>query len=148
MTSPLCTVFVYGTLMPSERNAHVARAGGPFTATRAILQGYQLLHLYPEGYPAIIPSLGQQVSGYALTYDPAVWPAALPFLDRLEGLDEVPPLYSREEVTLTTDLGEILPAWVYVYARTERLNQAGASPVPSGDWRDIQGRGQRGPDER
>ena len=134
--------------MPGERNAHVAEAGGPFTAQRATLQGFQLVHLHPEGYPAVLPGAAtQQVSGYALTYNAEAWARALPFLDHLEGLDEMPPLYSRERVTLQTVAGE-LEAWVYVYARPERLKQPGAVGVPSGNWLDIEGRQKHGPNER
>ncbi len=146
------TVFVYGTLMPGERNAHVAGPPGTHTAQPATLRGFTLLHLHPEGYPALIPGdpgaqVKSPVSGYALTYAPQAWASALPHLDHLEGLDETPPLYSRERVMLRTEVGE-LEAWVYLYARPERLKQPGATVMPGGDWRDIPERHQRGPDER
>lgn len=137
------TVFVYGTLLPGERNAHVAAQGGPFTARPATLRGHRLHHLEPEGYPALTPGTPQDtVYGYALTYAPDVWTAALPFLDELEGVHAAPPLYTREAVTLELDGGEKekLPAWVYVYARPERLNAPGAEPVPGGDWRAVESR--------
>ncbi|MGM9320851.1 gamma-glutamylcyclotransferase family protein [Deinococcus aquaticus] len=148
----LTAVFVYGTLMPGERNAHVARQGGPFTAQEAALSGYDLLHLHPEGYPALRPSAappGTQapVRGYLLTYTPQAWEAALPFLDHLEGLHEQPPLYRREQVTVTTvPGGQPRPAWVYVYARADRLS--GAQWLPGGDWRVTPARDQPGSDER
>lgn len=133
--SPPTTVFVYGTLMPGERNAHVAAQGGRFHARPATLPGYRLLHLWPEAYPAVVPGDGAgTVRGFALTYAPADWPLALPFLDRLEGVDEAPPLYTRERVTLALESGETLPAWVYVYALAERLERPGVVPVPGGDW--------------
>jgi gamma-glutamylcyclotransferase (GGCT)/AIG2-like uncharacterized protein YtfP len=128
------TVFVYGTLMPGERNAHVARQGGPFTAQPATLPGHRLLHLHPEGYPAVIPGApADTVRGMALTYAPHAWAAALVFLDALEGVRDTPPLYTRDRVTLHTGAG-LLPAWVYVYARADRLARPGATPVPGGDW--------------
>lgn len=148
MTAPLTTVFVYGTLMPGERNEHVARRGGNFTAQPATLRGYRLIHLRPEGYPGILAGNAEDtVHGYALTYGAQDWPTALPFLDALEGTAETPPLYTREQVMLDTPSGTI-PAWVYVYARQERLNQPGIIPLPDGDWRQVPGRSQHGPDDR
>ena len=144
MTPPdapvLTTVFVYGTLMPGERNEHVARQGGEFQARPATLSGYRLIDLRPEAYPGVISGTDtDRVSGYALTYAPATWPTALPFLDALEGLQETPPLYRRAAVTVQVgDHDE--PAWVYLYARADRLAQAGAQPVASGDWRTVSDR--------
>lgn len=139
VTSLACTtVFVYGTLMPGERNAHVAAQGGAFSARSARLPGHRLLHLRPEAYPAVVPGgPAEAVRGFALTYAPADWPLALPFLDRLEGVDETPPLYTRTPVTLTLEGGEALPAWVYLYARADRLAQDGVQPVPGGDWTTV-----------
>lgn len=137
-TVPVTTVFVYGTLMPGERNAHIAAHGGTFRARPAALPGHRLLHLWPEAYPAVIPGSGAEtVRGFALTYAPADWPLALPFLDELEGVDETPPLYTREAVTLTLEGGEKVTAWVYLYAVAERLTRPGVIPVPGGDWTTI-----------
>ncbi|MFK7602887.1 gamma-glutamylcyclotransferase family protein [Deinococcus sp. SM5_A1] len=136
--SPLTTVFVYGTLMPGERNAHIAAQGGSFSARPAALPGHRLLHLWPEAYPAVVPGDGGDVvRGFALTYTPADWPVALSFLDELEGIDEAPPLYTRQQVTLTLEDGKKVPAWVYLYAVLERLNRPGVLPVPGGDWTAI-----------
>ncbi|PNY82040.1 gamma-glutamylcyclotransferase family protein [Deinococcus koreensis] len=134
----LTTVFVYGTLMPGERNDHVARQGGAFTVRPATLRGFRLLHLRPEAYPGIVPAGPEQVvRGHALTYAPHDWPRALPFLDALEGTDDTPPLYTREQVVLTVEDAPEIPAWVYIYARADRLARPGVEPVPSGDWRDA-----------
>lgn len=147
--TPPTTVFVYGTLMPGERNEPVALRGGPYAARPATLRGYQLFHLSPEGYPGLRPGQPDDtVRGVALTYQAHDWPAALPFLDHLEGLHERPPLYTRERVQLNVPGEDPLDAWVYVYARPDRLTQPGAQAVPSGDWRDVPGREARGPDER
>ncbi|GGL14665.1 gamma-glutamylcyclotransferase family protein [Deinococcus radiotolerans] len=151
MTDPadvsVTRVFVYGTLLPGERNAHVAARG--FTAQAATLRGFTLHHLHPEGYPALTrgPAHGA-VRGAVLSYTPQAWAAALPGLDDLEGLHDTPPLYTRELAPLTLDGGEDVTAWVYVYARPDRLRQPGASVVPSGDWRDVPDRGQPGTDGR
>ncbi len=138
LLDPLTTVFVYGTLMPNERNAHVAQLGGPFSAQTATLYRFRLLHLVPEAYPALLPADSHSsVQGYALTYSAQNWETALPFLDELEGINETPPLYTRQKVVLQLQSGKTTPAWVYVYANTDRLNRAGVIEVPSGNWRDT-----------
>ncbi|MDV6374865.1 gamma-glutamylcyclotransferase family protein [Deinococcus arenicola] len=147
--APLTTVFVYGTLMPGERNAHIAQLGGTFSAQPARLPGFRLLHLYPEAYPAVLPGEPQDgVTGFALTYAPADWPLALPFLDELEGIDETPPLYTREEVTLTLENGQSLTSWVYIYAVSERLTRPGALPVSGGDWTAVANRSKTSESDR
>lgn len=162
MTPPLTTVFVYGTLMPGERNEHIAARGGHFHARPAQLRGYRLFNLTPEHYPGTtritpgdttsenntLESNTGTVQGYALTYELPDWQAALPFLDELEGLHETPPLYTREQVTLTLEGGTPVPAWVYVYARAERLQAPGVQLIPSGNWREANNRDQHGADDR
>lgn len=152
-SAPVTRVFVYGTLLPGERNAHVAARG--FTARPATLRGFTLHHLHPEGYPALSPGPADAVvRGAVLTYDPQAWEAALPGLDDLEGLHETPPLYTRQLAVLTLDgpdspaSGGELTAWVYVYARAARLLAPGARVVPNGDWRDVPDRDQPGADGR
>ncbi|WP_424951065.1 gamma-glutamylcyclotransferase family protein [Deinococcus sp.] len=134
------SVFVYGTLMPGERYEAVARAAGtPEGQEPATLEGYALYHLHPEGYPALVAG-GGRVRGWLLHYDPAVWLAALVRLDDLEGLHLHPPLYSRTLAAASTQAGESRLAWVYLYARTARLQHSGCLAVLSGDWTDVPGR--------
>ncbi|MFC5850113.1 gamma-glutamylcyclotransferase family protein [Deinococcus petrolearius] len=143
------TVFVYGTLMPGERNAGVAGPPGSFVTRAAALPGHRLLHLDPERYPAAVPGeAGELVRGHALTYTPTAWVAALPLLDDLEGVHETPPLYRRVAVRLHLDAGGELDAWVYLYAQTRRLRQPGAVPVPGGDWRAVPDRDRPRPGDR
>lgn len=148
MTDPaIPRVFVYGTLLPGERNAHVAARG--FTAQAATLRGFTLHHLHPEGYPALTPGPADAaVRGAVLTYDPQAWKAALPGLDDLEGLYDTPPLYIRQVAPVTLEGGEEITAWVYVYARAERLLAPGARVVPGGDWCDVPDRDHPGADGR
>ena len=149
--TPLLPVFVYGTLRPGERNAHVAARGGSFTARPATLAGFRLFHLRPEGYPGIVPGAASDlVYGAALTYAPADWEQALTLLDALEGVDETPPLYTRQRVRLTLEGGAVgsgplgsreeVEGWVYVYACAGRLSQSGVTPLPGGDWCALSGR--------
>ncbi|GBF07937.1 hypothetical protein DAERI_190070 [Deinococcus aerius] len=149
MTAPLTRVFVYGTLMPGERNADVAARGGRFEATPARLPGFRLLHLLPEAYPAVVPGEPhEEVRGYVLTYPQDGWDRALHFLDTLEGVHETPPLYTREQVSVTSEDGESVSAWVYVYALAARLHQPGVLPVPGGDWRHLPDRARPCPGDR
>jgi gamma-glutamylcyclotransferase (GGCT)/AIG2-like uncharacterized protein YtfP len=135
----LHTVFVYGTLMPGELNAGVARAAGaPLHCERASLDGYALYHLRPEGYPALTRGEGT-VQGWLLHYRAEQWGAALHHLDELEGLDLTPPLYTRELAQARAAAGP-QKAWVYLYARAERLSHPGCEQVPSGDWTEVPGR--------
>lgn len=130
--SPRC-VFVYGTLIPGERNAWVAEAAGaPERRERATLHGYALHDLRPEGYPALTSGT-QTVQGWLLHYDAETWPSALSHLDDLEGLHLVPPLYIRTLADAVTDSGP-QQVWVYLYARAARLAQPGCELVVSGDW--------------
>lgn len=141
-------VFVYGTLLPGERNAGVAARGGPFSAQAARLRGFYLLHLAPEAYPALRPGRPEDVvRGMLLTYGTS-WPRALALLDHLEGLHETPPLYTRERVTTQLDGGAEAGAWVYVYADLARLTRPGVQLVPDGDWRGVPDRLRPAPGER
>ncbi|WP_407541342.1 gamma-glutamylcyclotransferase family protein [Deinococcus radiomollis] len=130
------SVFVYGTLMPGECNAGVAQAaGGPDAQERATLSGYTLHDLRPEGYPALTPGEGL-VQGWLLHYSAEQWPAALVHLDELEGLHLSPPLYTRTQAQASTASGK-QTVWVYLYARLDRLTEAGCAAVPSGDWTTV-----------
>ncbi|GGR01701.1 gamma-glutamylcyclotransferase family protein [Deinococcus ruber] len=139
--TPPRSVFVYGTLMPGERNAWVAHtAAPPLRAERAQLRGYTLYDLRPEGYPALTensPATAAQttVEGWVLHYGEG-WEMALPHLDDLEGLHLTPPLYHRQQASAATERGPKM-VWVYVYARTDRLLQPGAVVVLSGRWTDT-----------
>lgn len=125
-------VFVYGTLKPGERNAHVARRAGTHTSREAILHGFDLYDLHPEGYPCIVPGPSNAViHGHVLTFDD--WRQAQPHLDRLEGTHLTPPLYHRVRATAITADGS-QQVWVYTYARPHRLTTPGATPLPNGHW--------------
>lgn len=149
MSAPPTAVFVYGTLMPGERNAHIARQGGSFSASPARLDNFRLFHLTPENYPGITPGTpADTVRGHLLSYAPNDWEKALPLLDALEGLHETPALYTREQVSVKLENGTSIPAWVYVYARAARLSAPGVQFSDTGDWRDIIEREKHGPDDR
>lgn len=118
-------VFVYGTLKPGERNDHVAHRAGLMGLWRARLVGFDLYHLSPEGFPAVVRGRGV-VDGWVLLL------RDLAPLDLLEDVDAHPPLYRRERGRLAGG-GSV---WVYVYARRERLLQRGAHLCPQGSWQE------------
>jgi gamma-glutamylcyclotransferase (GGCT)/AIG2-like uncharacterized protein YtfP len=117
-------VFVYGTLLPGGGNAHVAEAAGVAEAVPATVHGFRLYHLDPEGYPAVVPGPGV-VHGAVLAVTGSLAP-----LDALEGIDLEPPLYRRVRCV---PLGH-REAWIYVYARPDRLGGAGVTWLPAGRW--------------
>ncbi len=119
-------IFVYGTLKPGGSNYALAR--GVTQTAPAYLEGFELLHFDPEGYPAIVPGTGR-VYGVVLTF--ADIEAALPVLDALEGLDLTPPEYARVLVTVQPS-GEAV--WTYVYVNQQRLAASGVTKVAAGDW--------------
>lgn len=120
------SLFVYGTLKPGGRNSHLAQ--GVSHSEPAYLDGYDLLHFEPEGYPAMVPGAGR-VYGVVLTFADVA--AALPALDVLEGLHLSPPEYARVVVTAQPSGAAV---WTYVYINQTRLAAAGVTPVPGGDW--------------
>ena len=48
-------LFVYGTLRPGLSNGDVTRQSGLLAQRPATVTGYDLFHLEPEGYPAVVP---------------------------------------------------------------------------------------------
>lgn len=111
-------VFVYGTLLPGERNAHFlgeCAVLGPATTEARF-------DLFDIGtYPGLVAGGSSSVVG--IVY--AVSPARLAWLDDLE---ECPGFYERAETALLD--GE--PAQSYLLPR-ERVPE-GAVAIPDGDW--------------
>lgn len=124
--SSIRSMFVYGTLKPGGRN--YALALGVVHTEPAYLDGFELLHFDPEGYPAMVRG-GGRVHGVLLTF--ADIGAALPALDALEGLHLSPPEYERIVVTAQPSGRAV---WTYLYVNQERLTAVGVLPVPGGDW--------------
>lgn len=112
-------VFFYGTLKPGGRNYFLAK--GVVHTESAYLEGFELLHFKPEGYPAIVPGSGR-VYGVVLTF--ADIATALPPLDALEGLHLTLPEYARVTVTVHPS-GKTV--WTCVYVSQPRLAAPGTS---------------------
>jgi len=150
----IASVFVYGTLMPNSKNAHIAQQAGKHHAEKAYIEGMHLYDLKPEGYPGIVYKKNShrenshkknsifgtnpqdenptgRVDGYVLHF--ADITLALTLLDEFEGCYLEPPDYHRETITVQPH-GRV--AWVYVYADNERLTRPGATLVRTGKWYD------------
>ena len=126
-------LFVYGTLLPGhaprsmrsvcDRLEHIGSAR---------IEG-QLYDLGP--YPAVITGGAGQVRGELLKVaDEQTWAV----LDRYEGCPrpgEGDGLFQRVRTIATTDTGESLDCWIYVYNR----DLSRAKPVDSGCWRTHRG---------
>ena len=112
-------VFVYGTLLTGEGNAHWARGARrtPAWATGTIYDtGY--------GYPAFVRIGETRIQGELLTVDDEGFKS----MDRLEGY---PRLYRREEIQVNLVGGGRVLAWVYIMNRLPE----GAKVIEGGDWR-------------
>lgn len=104
-SEPVARVFVYGTLKRRERAARLLD-GATFEGT-ATLRGFRLYA--GRTFPAILRGAGT-VRGECYRADRATLRA----LDRYEG---APTLYTRERVTVTTDRGARVDAFVYTMGR-------------------------------
>ena len=102
------SVFVYGTLKPGLRYRYLAEQAGVFAEEEAWLTGFDLYHLSPENYPALVKG-ENRVHGWRYTYDDVE--VALKVLDRLEGLHLTPPEYER--VQAISQPGDVA-VWVYL----------------------------------
>ena len=124
----ISSVFVYGTLKPGLRYHPLAHQAGAFTQQEATLDGFDLYHLDPENYPALVRGRGQ-VHGWRYTFENIE--TAFEVLDRLEGLHLTPPEYER--VQAVSQPGD-MAVWVYLYCDLRRLEQPSATLISSGVW--------------
>lgn len=128
MTNEIKTVFVYGTLKPELRYHYVAKQGGVFRKEEAYLEGFDLYHLEPENYPALVRGNGK-VHGWCFIYQDIK--KALGFLDELEGLHLTPPEYERVEALAYPSQEK---TWVYLFLKPERLKEKTATKLERGVW--------------
>lgn len=116
-------LFVYGTLMPGQREAHRL---GPVAKVCAAQRRGRLYHL-PAGYPALVEDPdGGVVRGL---YVELVEPERLTALDAYEGA-----LYARVRGEVVLDGGGVASAWCWC-VRAANL-PAGARLLPEGRWVD------------
>jgi gamma-glutamylcyclotransferase (GGCT)/AIG2-like uncharacterized protein YtfP len=120
-------VFVYGTLKPGGRYHYIAQNAGLKDQKEAYLEGFDLYHLEPENYPALIEGPGR-VYGWRFAFEDL--PKGLAALDELEGIHLSPPEYRRIKAVSQPDHIEV---WVYAYNNLERLKDS-AYLVQDGIW--------------
>ena len=111
-------VFVYGTLIAGEANAHWAG-----NARRQ--KAWTLGTIYDTGcrFPAFVKRGRTRVKGEVLTVDDDGFKS----MDRLEGY---PRLYRREQIQVHLVGGGNVLAWVYIMNHL----RADAPVIESGDW--------------
>lgn len=111
-------VFVYGTLIAGEHNAHWA-SGARRVGARAVGRIFDTGY----GFPAFRPEGEGTVKGEMLTVDDEG-------LKRMDVLEGYPRLYRREQITVATDRGGAAVAWVYIMNNLPK----DVSVIESGDW--------------
>ncbi len=116
-------VFVYGTLLSGEGNAHWARGA---RRTPAWTRG--TIYDTGFGFPAYVREGETRIAGELLTVDAEGFRS----MDRLEGY---PRLYRREEIEVFTAAGSRAKAWVYIMNSLPET----AKVIASGSWRNRRG---------
>lgn len=106
-------VFTYGTLMRDHYN-HSVVEDYVLDAQPGTVSGFKLLDL--GAFPGAVPAASRGVRGEVFTVDNEDG-HAMRRLDRLEG---VPTLYTRERTTVALDDGSEVEAWIYVLAERRR----------------------------
>jgi gamma-glutamylcyclotransferase (GGCT)/AIG2-like uncharacterized protein YtfP len=127
MTETISQVFVYGTLKPGLRYHYVAQQAGLKHMEEATLEGFDLYHLEPENYPALIEGSGC-VYGWRFSFEDL--DKGLKALDELEGLHLSPPEYRRIKALSQPNH---MWVWVYVLSNVARL-ESSAWRVLDGAW--------------
>ena len=112
-------VFVYGTLLTGEHNAHWAVG-----ARRQRATAVGTIYDTGWGFPAFVKKGRTRIVGELLTVNEAGFKS----MDRLEGY---PRLYRREEITVYPSTGGRTKAWVYIM----NCLPENAKVIEGGDWR-------------
>jgi gamma-glutamylcyclotransferase (GGCT)/AIG2-like uncharacterized protein YtfP len=112
-------VFVYGTLLTGEGNAHWAKG-----ARRQPAWTHGTIYNTGFGYPAFVREGDTKIVGELLTVDDEGFRS----MDRLEGY---PRLYRREEIEVYLGRGGRARAWVYIMNALPET----ATVIEGGDWR-------------
>lgn len=124
-------IFVYGTLLPGQANAHLWE-GNEGAQMSAVLENGRL---YDLGYfPMLVEEAGQQVQGVVLTFQSDAYSKVLALLDNLEGYDPQEPedcAYQRVSRKVRLKNGRQVAAWVYLGQAQYTI---GCPSVPHGDW--------------
>lgn len=124
--------FVYGTLLEGFGNYSNILKGNVDSIKPATLEGFQMYSVSGGGFPAILPGKGTVV-GELMYIEERKYNHILKRLDQLEGYYETSErhsMYLRRTMKVTTESGEEVEAYVYIW------NRGIPGPkVESGDWR-------------
>ena len=112
-------VFVYGTLLTGERNAHWAHGARRWPAWT-----HGTIYDTGYGFPAIVRKGSKRILGEVLTCNEEQFAS----MDSLEGY---PRLYRREQIDVFTQGGGRVRAWVYIMNHLPE----NAKEIVSGSWR-------------
>jgi gamma-glutamylcyclotransferase (GGCT)/AIG2-like uncharacterized protein YtfP len=113
-------LFVYGTLLPGERNYPRFLAGRTEHEFPARTEG-ELWLVETEDYPYLVPGCGE-VHGCLISISAGVFNRTLQAIDRLEDYHPRQPrrsLYLRQLIPVATPAGPTL-AWSYIWNCRER----------------------------
>lgn len=127
---PVDAVFVYGTLLAGEANAHVMQAAGPRRVRPAQVAG--VLHETGYPYPVMVLHPEHCVTGELVElHDVETGLGPLDALEAFTGYGRRDRLYHRTLVRARTEGGDARLAWTYVAGETLPLGPR----IASGDWR-------------
>lgn len=121
-------IFVYGTLKPGLRFHNLCQDVGLVSAQEGYLENYDLYHLSPENYPAVVAGSGT-VYGYIFSFEDIN--EALEVLDDLEGINTKPAHYFRHKVTVKP---QNIEAWAYIFNINNPERKTRLELVKSGNW--------------
>jgi len=116
-------IFVYGSLRPGAHAYHLM-VGGSKPVSLAALYGASIYDFGPFPGLKLTKSHNDMVVGHLLE----ITDKSLP--DRLDQYEGYPQYYSREQVNVTREDGEVVKAWVYTF--NGEVNEI--TRIVSGDW--------------
>jgi gamma-glutamylcyclotransferase (GGCT)/AIG2-like uncharacterized protein YtfP len=123
-------VFVYGTLLRGESNAHVLHGPGVRRVVDAALDG-ATLHETPNPYPVMrLGGVAAVIGELVEVHDVEAMLGPLDALEDFTGYGRSDRMYHRTLVRVRVEGGERL-AWTYVAGET----LAPGAPIASGSWR-------------
>ncbi len=118
-------IFVYGTLREGQGNWGAILS--PLKGEDAKTNKKYKMHSY-GGFPAVYKTKdgGVRITGELFEID-------APTLEKVDRLEGNPTWYNREEITVTTDKGKEVVAWMYIMPDDGYISKH--SEITTGDWK-------------
>jgi gamma-glutamylcyclotransferase (GGCT)/AIG2-like uncharacterized protein YtfP len=126
-------IFVYGTLLEGYGNWEYFLKGKTERVVSGFISGFDM---YSVGaFPCIKhSSIDRKVYGELMYVEPELYDQVLSRVDSLEGYHKgrysKQSMYLRKKVSVRTECGDIVQAWVYVWNRPGDLGNR----IKSGSW--------------